>query len=103
MHVDRAGPEVVAARHCHPGVPDSAEQRPEHGDGGPHALDQLVGRLGPALGAADDEELVGRRPAHFDAHVDQQLGHAVYVGDAGHVGQPVLPLGKEGGGHQLEG
>ena len=42
VHVDRAGPEVVAAGHGHPGPADPAEQRAEHDDRRPHALDELV-------------------------------------------------------------
>ena len=42
VQVDRAGAEVVAARHRQPHVTASGEQRAEHVDRGPDPLDQLV-------------------------------------------------------------
>ena len=53
------GPEVVAAGQGDPGLAESSEQRAEHHDRCPHALDELVGRLGHDLVVA--------------GHVDGQL------------------------------
>ena len=83
--------------------PDPAEQRAEDDDRRPHALDQLVRRLGAALGSPPDEQLVGCGPADVEAHADEQLGHGVDVGDLGDVAKPVLALGQQGGRHQLQG
>ena len=102
VHVNRAGPEVVAAGKGHPCLPEPPEQGAEDVDGRPHALHQLVGRLEAALRSPPDDELVGLRPHDLESHVHQQLTHGVDVGDARDVGEAVLAFGEQGGGHQLE-
>ena len=77
MHVDRAGAEVVAARHRHPGPALAGEQRAEHDDRRPHPLDELVGRLGrDRRRAARPAGRVGARALDRAAHRAQQLAHA---------------------------
>ena len=63
VHVDGAAAEVVAAGQRQRDPPEAAEQRAEHVDAGPDALDQLVGRDGCDVAGVDHAQLRRARRA----------------------------------------
>ena len=78
MHVDRPGAEVVAARQRHPHPAAAGEQRPEHDDRGPDALDQLVGRHGrDGRRALEARACLGAAGSRWtrEAHRLEQVAH----------------------------
>ena len=94
VHVDGPMAEVVAAGDRHPGLAEPSQQRAQNHDGGPHALHQVVGRLGGhLLGNVNREDvaLLGRGRTH----PFQEFTHPPDVGDPGHVAQRVPPGPQE--------
>ena len=104
VHVDRPGAEVVAAGHrqAHPAA--AGEQRAEHVDRRPDALDELV-RARPASRSPSLRRRStpgDRRPTTADADRLQQLAEDRHVDDRRHVRQLVLAVGEDRRRHQLE-
>ena len=101
VHVDRAVAKVVAAGNRDPGGSEAAQQGTQHHNGGPHPLDQLVGRLrSDRLGDVngDHVSLLG----NGDAHLLKQFTHPPDVGDLGYATQREPARCQQGGRHQLE-
>ena len=101
MHVDRAVAEVVASRHRHPGLAEPGQERPQHHNGGSHALHQLIGGLGDhLLGHVDGQHVVD--VGNLRPHALQQIGHEGHVDDTGNVMQSEPAGGQDSGRHQLQ-
>ena len=80
MEVERAAADVAAPRHRHPGVALAGQQGAEHIDRGPHAVHELVGRLGVELAGDVDlhdvtDEVHGRPDVaeHLVLHIGQDF------------------------------
>ena len=91
VHVDGSMAEVVAAGDR---LAEPSQQRAQNHDGGPHALHQVVGRLGGhLLGNINREDVAllgcGR------THPFQEFAHPPDVGDSRHVAQRVQPGPQE--------
>ncbi len=105
VHVDRPAAEVVPAGQRDPGPAVAGEERAEHDEGGPDALDELVGRDRGHVGRDVDVEDACCPLAVVDGgHTErrQHLGHDRDVGDGRHVGDAMASGCQQAGGHALE-
>jgi len=83
---------------------EAGKQRAEHGERGPHLLDQLVGGFKRCQRGGVDGDGPVLREARPDAQMPQQVQQGQDVADAGDIGQDGLAvLGEHGGGEDREG
>ena len=103
VHVDRAGPEVVAARAAPPGPGRSgpaAVRAPRSTPASARRARRAPRARSPRDGRSSSSWRRGAGDGH--PHRGEQVAHARHVGDVGHVAQHVGALGQAGRGHQLE-
>ena len=102
VQVDLAGADVAAARHGHHGAAEAREQGAEHGRGGAHLGDELVGGLPLVDRGGVDDEGVLVDDVDRSAEALEHLAHHMDVRDVGDVGERGDARGHDGRRHELE-